>query len=134
MFRLDEHRMEQKAIVAAIRTWKGFRVNWALIVQQKLHRKIQTRQAHNPSILHLYSTFFISCLCQNVTPTAIRMSTTSSTSRITTPLTTPSFLVVEFEGPSTRLKLDELERQLAEKHAKLEQIHEQNAEYLQQIN
>lgn len=37
LFRQDEHKMDQKAIVAAIRTWRGYRVNWALICQQKLH-------------------------------------------------------------------------------------------------
>lgn len=42
--------------------------------------------------------------------------------------------MVEFERPSTRLKLDELETQLVEKQAKFEQVQEQNAEYLQQIN
>jgi hypothetical protein len=130
LFRPDEYRMEQKTIVAAIRTWKGYRVNWALIVQQKMHRKIQTRQTHNPAILPLYSAFFISCLCQNATPPAVRVRATSSTSRPQTPLATSSSLVMEFAGPSTRLKLEELEKQLAERRTKLEQVQEQNAEYL----
>lgn len=41
---------------------------------------------------------------------------------------------MEFAGPSTRLKSEELEKQLVEKRTKLEQVHEQNAEYLRQVN
>ena len=66
--------------------------------------------------------------------TLSKVRATSSTSRPQTPLATPSTLVMEFAGPSTRLKSEELEKQLVEKRTKLEQVHEQNVEYLRQVN
>src|SRR5579872_1923987 len=102
-----------------------------------MHREIQTRLAHNPAVLPLYSAFFISCLCQNVIPStssAVRVRATSSTSRPQTPIATSSTLVTEFQGQSTQSKVEELEKQLAERRTRLEQVQEQNAEYLRQVN
>lgn len=56
--------MEQKYVVAAIRTWEGHEVNWSLIVQQRINEEIQVRKTQSPPILYLYSTFYITCLCE----------------------------------------------------------------------
>lgn len=63
-FRPEEHRMDQKLVMAAVRTWEGVKGDWSLVVQQKVIEEIQTRKTHHPTVLHLYSAFFISCLCQ----------------------------------------------------------------------
>lgn len=42
--------MDQKYIVAAIRTWEGVEVNWALVVQQRVNEEIQTHKAQSPIV------------------------------------------------------------------------------------
>jgi hypothetical protein len=55
--------MEQIYVVAAIRTWKGMEVNWAKVVQHQINEEICIKKTLNPSVISLYSAFYISCLC-----------------------------------------------------------------------
>lgn len=134
LFRPDEHRMDQRAVVAAARTWEGVKINWSLIIQQHMNEEIQQRKSHHPMTLHLYSAFFISCLCQNVNLKLDVMRTGPSSSSLPTSQTPPTPPEIEVPRMTMSLKISELQKLLSEKQDKLEQIQEKNTEYLQQVN
>ena len=64
LFRLDDTKMEQRYVVAAVRAWQGHKVNWAHVIQQRINEEIVVRKAQSTSILYLYSAFHITCLCE----------------------------------------------------------------------
>lgn len=134
LFRPDEHKMEQKYVVAAIRIWEGKEVRWTKVVQERINEEIQVRKALAPSILYLYSAFYISCLCEDAgrKPEDTPPRPTSSVLPSSPP--SPTLAEIEVQMAHTRLKMRELETQLSEKKNKLEEVQEKSAEYLQQIN
>lgn len=134
LFRPDEHQMEHKYVVAAIRTWEGHTVNWAKVVQYRINEEIQERKAHPPPVIYLYSAFYISCLCE-AERTWLKITTPKpSTSRGPLSPPSPTLGELEVEMAKTKLKLAELQKQVIEKQDKMEVIQERNAEYLQQVN
>ena len=132
LFKPEEHKMEQKYIVAAIRTWEGQEVNWARVVEYRLNEEIQTRKAQSTPVISLFSAFYISCLWEgkreDLTPprptSPIRPKSPDS----------PTLAELEVQFGHTRVKLREVETQLSEKKDKLVEVQERSVGYLQQIN
>lgn len=132
LFKPEDHKMEQKYIVAAIRTWEGKEVRWAKVVQNRINEEIQTRKAQSPTHICLLSAFFISCLCEGK-----RIDVTPPRSALPTPPKSPdspNVAELEVQLGHTRVKLRELEIQLSEKKDKVVEVQEKSAGYLQQIN
>ena len=124
--------MAHKFVVAAIRTWEGFRVNWAKVVHQQINEDIQMRKAQNPSVICLYSAFFISCLCD---PTHCNVGVASPLRlAISVPNSPASPAAEEIELHRAQRKIKDLENHLMDKQAKIEQVQENNADYLQHVN
>jgi hypothetical protein len=124
LFRPGESTMEHNFVVAAIRTWEGIEVDWAKVVQKQINEEICIRKALNPSVICLYSVFYISCLCDP----------TSRKAAVSPPDSSGSPTAEEMELRQANKKIADLEKQLMEKHVKIEQVQEKNAEYLQQVN
>ena len=134
LFRPEETKMEQRYVVAAIRTWQGHEVNWALVIQQRINEEIQVRKAQSPPILYLYSAFYITCLCElPLKPVELTPPRQSPVRRRLSP-PSPTSEEIETQMHDYRKRIADLTEQLAEKQKKLEVAQEKNADYLQQLN
>ena len=132
LFRPAESTMHQTYVVAAIRTWEGIEVNWAKVVQQQINEEIQIRKALNPSAICLYSAFYISCLCD---PTSRKAAVSPPRGlAIGVPDSPGSPTEEEIELQWARRRIMDLEKQLMDKHVRIEQVQEKNAEYMLQVN
>lgn len=132
LFKPEDHKMEQKYLVAAVRTWEGKELDWARIVQYRINEEIQTRKAQSPDVIRLYSAFYITCLCEGK-PEETTPPRLTSPGRPTSP-DSPTMVELEFELGKARLALREVETKLSEKKDKLVEVQEKSAGYLQQIN
>lgn len=112
--------MDHKSIVAAVRMWEGVKMNWSLIIQQKMHEEIQVRRTHNPNVLHLQSTFFISCLGQNVNPIIDVMVARPLTLPLLTSPLSPTPPKAKMKNVASSSRIAELEGQLSETKDKME--------------
>ena len=132
LFRPEENTMEQKYVVAAIRTWEGVEVDWAKVIQIQINEEIQIRKALTPSVIYLYSAFYISCLCDP----AHRRAGASSPRRLAGSVAdcSESPTAEEIELHRANRKINDLQKLLMDKQTKIEQVQEKNAEYLQQVN
>ena len=134
LFRPEEGRMEQKYVVAAIRTWEGHEVNWSLIVQHQINEEIQVRKAQSPPILYLYSAFYITCLCElPLRPVELTPPRPSPVKRPMSP-PSPTSEEIEVQHAIMTTRIADLNKLVAEKQNKLEMAQEKNAECLHQIN
>jgi hypothetical protein len=59
LFRPEESTIDQKYVMAAIRTRKIIGVNWAKVVQQQINEEIQIQKILNSLVICLYSAFGI---------------------------------------------------------------------------
>ena len=132
LFRPEDTTMEHKYVVAAIRTWEGIEVDWAKVVQQQINEEICIRKNLNPSVICLYSAFYISCLCDPTSRKAVVSQPRALA--IGAPNSPGSPAAEEIELRQANRKIMALEKQLMEKHVRIEQLQEKNAEYLQQVN
>lgn len=82
-------------------------------------------------VIHLYSAFYISCLCENVNAMVER-----TPPRYAFPSSPPSPTIDELEvqAAKARCMIVELEKKLSDRKGKIEQIQERSAEYVQHIN
>lgn len=113
LFGPEDHRMDQKYIVAAICTWEGQEVKWAKVVQYRINEEIQTRKAQSTLVIYLFSVFYISCLCEGkkdevTTPRGISPLRPKSPD-------SPTLAEIEVQLGHTRVRMRELEVQLFEK-------------------
>lgn len=129
LFKPYEHCMDQKVIVAALQTWEGVKVDWALIIQKKMKEEIFKKRICHPTVLNLYSTFFISCLCKDVNSKVEEVMP-----RKLIPLLLNTLGTEAHNATTNLVRIMELEKELAEKKNKIEQLQEKNATSLQQIN
>ena len=136
LFRPEDHRMEQKYIVAAIRTWEGQAVQWAQVVQNRMIEEIQSRKGGATPKIYLFSAFYISCLCEGRKDEATTPATTPQRISPVQPKSpdSPSLADLEVQLARTNVRVRELEVQLSEKKDKLVEVQEKSASYLQQIN
>ena len=132
LFRAPSTRMEQKYVVAAVRSWEGIQVNWCKLVLTRMSDEIQERKAVGAQILHLYSAYYISCLCEKRAALPEESSPDTRSSPRSPGSPTPADLVVELGRHKCRIQ--ELETTLSAKKDKLEQVQERSADFLQQIN
>ena len=132
LFRPEDHRMEHKYIVAAIRTWEGHKVQWAKVVQCTINEEIQIRKAQSTPVIYLLSVFYISCLCE-AKKEEVTTHEWVSPVRPKSP-DSPTLGEIEVQLGYSRVRMRELEVQLSEKKDKLFEVQEKNAGYLQQIN
>ncbi len=134
LLRLDDTKMEQRYVVAAVRAWQGHKVNWAHVIQQRINEEIVVRKAQSTSIMYLYSAFHITCLCEFALKPDEQIETRQSPTcnRFSPP--SPTSEEIENQMHLLRKRILELTEQLAEKQRKLELAQEKNADYLQQLN
>ena len=128
LFRPPNCRMEQKYVVAAIRTWEGTPVKWADLVLCRLNDEIQCKRVTGGQGISLYSAFFISCLCEGVPALPERKSPTPPSPP------SPTTADLELAYGRAKLRIMELEKQLSDRKDKTEQIQERSVDYLSQIN
>ena len=131
LFRPLEQKMEEKYVVAAIRSWEGTEVNWAKLVQLRINEEIQERRVIGTKPLTLYSAFYIGCLCENV---SVLVERPPLNYLFSSPPSSPTLDELEVQLGKAKCRIAELERQLSDRKDKIEQIQERSAESLQQIN
>lgn len=117
LFRPFEQRMEQKYVVAAIRCWEGTALNRAKLVQQRMNDEIQERKATNPEAIHLYSAFYISCLCENVSVLVGRLPPNHV---FPSGPPSPTSDELDMQTLNTTSRIAELEKQLSDQKDKIE--------------
>lgn len=88
LFRPEVETLDQKFVVAAIQTWEGKKINWALIVQKQMKAEILRLRTGTPRTLELCSAFYISLLCSKM-PSLVKKKEQPSTSQHVSPLSSP---------------------------------------------
>lgn len=94
-----------------------------------MHEEIQAQRTCSPTVLHLHSTSFISCLFQNINPRTNVMVARPLTLPLPTSSLSPTPLEAKMKEVASSSKIAELEGRLSETKDKMEQIHEKNVEY-----
>lgn len=89
-FRPKKEAMTQKMISAAMVTWHGQQVNWAQVVQQQMLEEIAEKRGDNTKAMELYSTLYISVLCEEMPSPAVFMGGPSSPRSSPSPSPSPS--------------------------------------------
>ena len=99
--------MTQKMIVAAMRAWNGQKVNWTQIMQQKMLEEIAEKRVMKTKMMELYSTSYISVLCEELPPPSMFVGGPSSLSITSSPspsLKKPSEEAMENQRLKTQLQ------------------------------
>lgn len=141
IFRPHVETMDQKFVVAAIQTWEGKKINWALIVQKQIHAEIVRLRVGTPKLLELYSAFYISFLCSKM-PSPVTKKDRPSVSQHISPLSSPGGSEeLREDNHQLRLQLrrykallEEKSEQLLQKREALMGCQSTNLKYLQELS
>ena len=139
LFRPQVDTMEQKYVVAAIQTWEGKKIKWALIVQQHLHAEILRVRTGDPRMIELYSAFYITVFCYKM-PSPTPKKDLAGPSQSHSPLSSPEADEMRQDNHKLKLQLkryktllDEKSEQLLQKTEALMSCQSTNLKYLQEL-
>lgn len=62
LFQPNQYYMDQKSIVAVVRTWEGVKVNWSLIIQQKCMKKYKPKE-HVAQLCYIFIQRLLFLVC-----------------------------------------------------------------------
>lgn len=120
MLRPQKDVIDQRIVMAAMKTLDGEKVNWGRIMQQRMIEEMEAKKVEEAQSVELFAAFYISVLCEEPPTPAAHFAEPSSPRSTPSPLSSPEKSNLEFmENRRLQLRVRNLQAMLDEKQEQL---------------